>query len=108
MSKIKSILTVMALMPCCAFAESFLISTPNTSLVLEGEKEAGLTIAYYGERLTDSEVIPGETCTRKPIPHLASDTIRNRHCLCFTPMVNWLCNWYSKAANGSMKKIMSL
>ena len=56
MSKIKSILTVMALMPCCAFAESFLISTPNTSLDLEGEKEAGLTIAYYGERLTDSEV----------------------------------------------------
>lgn len=47
---------LLALAPCCAFADSFLISTSKTSLLLEGEKGADLTIVYYGHKITDSEV----------------------------------------------------
>jgi len=56
MNKIRNILTLITWIPCCAFADSYLISTPNTSLLLEGDKGTDLNILYYGSKLADSDM----------------------------------------------------
>lgn len=52
----KKLITLIALLPCYALADSFLISTPHTSLLLEGDKGSSLNILYYGSKITDKEI----------------------------------------------------
>ena len=52
----KWLLALVAALPSLALADDFLISTPRTSLLLEGEPGQSLRILYYGDRVGSGEV----------------------------------------------------
>lgn len=52
----KWLLSLLLVAPGLAFADDYLISTPGTSMLLEGERGQSLRFCYYGDRLAADEV----------------------------------------------------